>query len=196
MPKTIVTKIMKIRDEIYHQHDVVCNQKYGDNLPYSFHLKAVESQGRRFIHLIPDKRVENKLNSFSSPESVARVVLLALSAHDLIEDGRMTYNDVKELGEKELGNSNAVTMFADIVYCVTDEKGKTRVERKSDKYYKELSENSLAVFVKLADIAANTLYSKLTGSSMYEKYKQEFPNMKSKLYKPEFKEFFNYVENL
>lgn len=187
---------MTLKEKIYYQHDVVCNQKYGDNLPYSFHLKAVEAQGRKFIHLIPEALVENKLNSFSKPDSLTRIIIFALAAHDLIEDGRMTYNDVKEIGEKELSNSNAVMMFADIVYCVTDEKGKTRSERKSDKYYKELSENPLAVFVKLADIAANTLFSKLTGSSMYENYKREFPNMKNKLYKPEFKEFFDYVENL
>ena len=87
-------------------------------------------------------------------------------------------------------------MVADIVYCVTDEKGKNRKERKNDKYYQELKENKLAVFVKLADLAANTLFSKLSGSSMYEKYKKEWPKFKEKLYIAEYKEFFNYIENL
>ncbi len=86
--------------------------------------------------------------------------------------------------------------MADIVYAVSDEKGKNRAERKNEKYYKELKENKLAVFVKLADLSANTLYSKLTGSSMYEKYKKELPKFREQVYIEEYKDFFNYLENI
>ena len=96
----------------------------------------------------------------------------------------------------ELGNTVAGEMVADIIHAVTDEKGKSRAERKNDKYYKELRENKLAVFVKLADLSANTLYSKLTNSSMYNKYKSEFKGFKEKVYIEEYKEFFDYIENL
>lgn len=183
-------------DKIYNQHDVVCNQKYGDNLPYSFHLKCVEAQGNKFIHLIEKEDVINCNNRHSHITTTHTIVRLALKGHDILEDGRWSYNDVKGWATEELGNAVAGEMVADIVYCVTDEKGKNRKERKSDKYYEELKENKLAVFVKLADLSANTLYSKLTNSSMYEKYKTEFPNFKQKLYTEEYKEFFNYVENL
>lgn len=186
----------ELTEIVYNQHDVVCNQKYGDNLPYSFHLKAVEAQGEKFIYLIEHKGVEDSLDYRNPSISLRNVVRYSLLMHDIIEDGRLTYNDVVKITNDEFGNYTASTQVADIVYCVTDEKGKNRAERKNDKYYKELKENKLAVFVKLADLAANTLYSKLTGSSMYEKYKKEFPNFKEKVYIAEYEEFFNYVENL
>lgn len=184
-----------LKQIIFNRHDIYCNQKYGDGLPYSFHLKAVLAQGQKFIHLIPNKILENVNNRYSLPSTLRDAVVVALVAHDIQEDGRMTYNDIKDLVS---GVSSTVvgTLVADIVYCVTDEKGKNRAERKRDIYYQELSENNLAVFVKLADIAANTLFSKLTGHSMYDKYKQEFAHFKEMCYKEEFEEFFNYVENI
>lgn len=184
--------LQELRNYIYDRADVYCNQKYGDNLPYSFHLKCVEQQGRKFYHLLNETGVEEKK------------VIPALICHDALEDFRMTYNDVKEVCDKfytvDERNYWYIEDFgkkiADIVYCVTDEKGKNRSERKNEKYYKELRENKLAVFVKLADISANTLYSKLTGSSMYDKYKKEFPMFKEKCYVEEYKEFFDYLESI
>ncbi len=188
--KTKLMKLDNLRDYIYNRADVYCNQKYGNNLPYSFHLNCVEKQGRKFLYLVDEK---DKMT-----------IIAGLISHENIEDFRMTYNDVLDIAlkfyDEDERNCNYNESFgkevADIVYCVTDEKGKNRAERKNDKYYKELKENKLAVFVKLADLAANTLYSKLTGSSMYEKYKKEFPNFKEKVYIAEYEEFFNYVENL
>lgn len=195
--------LQELRQQIYDRYDIYCNQKYADNLPYSFHIKCVEAQGEKFLHLIQEDRHEdfeerhvfNLKNSFSQGVLYVDIIKLALSAHDLIEDARMTYNDIKSLATS-LGNNVAGEMVADIVYTVTDEKGKTRKERKSDKYYKELSENKFAVFVKLADISANTLFSRLTGSSMYAKYKAEFANFKEKCYVEDYAEFFNYLEKL
>lgn len=184
------------REKIYNQHDITCNQKYGDDLPYSFHLKAVEAQGNKFKHLIGYEVYSNEGNHVSRRFTSDELIQLALTAHDCMEDARLTYNDIRELGTESLHNTIGGEMLADIVYCVTDEKGKNRAERKNEKYYKELSNNKLAIFVKLSDLAANTLYSKLTGSSMYEKYKTEFPKFKLRLYTDEYKEFFDYIENL
>lgn len=183
-------------ETIYNQHDIVCNQKYGDNLPYSFHLKAVEAQGEKFIHLIEMEAINNSANYKSVPISSRNIVRTALLMHDTLEDSRLSYNDVLNLTNQEFGNYTASEMVADIVYCVTDEKGKNRAERKNEKYYEELSKNKLAVFVKLADLSANTLYSKLTNSSMYDKYKKEFPKFKERLFIEKYTEFFNYVESL
>jgi hypothetical protein len=148
------------------------------------------------MHLIEDESVINGDNSFSYPAMLRDIVRCALTMHDLEEDARFTYNDVKAEATNFFRNAVAGTMVAEIVHMVTDEKGKNRAERKNEKYYKELRENKLAVFVKLADLSANTLYSKLTGSSMYEKYKKEFPKFKEQVYIEEYKEFFDYVENL
>ncbi len=180
----------KLREYIYNRADVYCNQKYADILPYSFHLDCVEKQGMKFMYLIDQKD--------------KRTVVAGLINHEDMEDFRMTHNDVVTICNKfydvDSRTGNYVEDFgkqvADIVYCVTDEKGKNRKERKSDKYYKELSENKLAVFVKLADISANTLFSKLTGSSMYDKYKKEYTHFKEMCYVEEYKEFFEYLESL
>lgn len=178
------TGIEHWRDFCYYQHDVEVNQKYGKDLPYSSHLHFVEQQGLKFIHLLPD--AESK-----------ELVLCALIGHDLIEDARLTYNDVKDAVRYQIGATPSYSeAVADIIYCVTDEKGKNRKERKSDKFYIELKANELAVFVKLCDMAANILYGKLTGSKMYDMYKRDFPAIKDRLYIPEYDELFTYIENL
>jgi len=188
--------ILDLRNYIYDRADNYCNQKYGDGLPYSFHLKCVEAQGEKFINLVREGNVFNEKNQFSTTVSYKDIIRAGLSMHEAIEDFRLTYNDIKDKTTEIFGNYLAGETIADIVYCCSDEKGKSRKERKSEKYYQELSENSLAVFVKLADISANTLYSKLTNSSMYQKYKSEFQHFKEICYKEEYKEFFDYLENL
>jgi hypothetical protein len=169
-----------------NQHDVVCNQKYNDTLPYSFHLDAVSKQGLKFIHLLKDMEkpyvAGQKLH-----RPVRDVVLKACWGHDLIEDARVTYNDIVKWGGADL---------ADIIYCCTDEKGRNRSERHSDKFYEELAQNKLAVYVKLSDVIANVKFSLLNGSSMYEKYQKDFPKIKEKLYRPEYDEMFVYLEKL
>ena len=85
--------------------------------------------------------------------------------------------------------------IADIVYAVTDEKGKTREERKPKKLYDEMLYNMEAVFVKLCDRLANLKYSKDKYKSMSEdqiknakkppmfiKYCNEQEDFKKKLY--------------
>lgn len=178
------------RKRVYYEHDVVCNQKYGGDLPYSFHLKVVEAQFDKFCHLLP---VDFALGSNTNLDVFRAACIL----HDSIEDARMTYNDVWEFVWRTTHcHKDLAIQVADIVYCLTDEKGKNRSERKNSKYYEELKGNKYAVFIKLCDIAANTLYSKLTNSSMYGKYKREFPQFKEKVYIEEYKELFDYVEGL
>ena len=166
-------------------------------MPYSTHLGFVEAQGMKFIHLIREGHVISEGNANSIPIMYKNIVRHALIAHDCIEDARMTYNDlVSSVNTEEFGNYPAAVMVADIVYCVTDEKGKARSDRKNAKYYIELMENELALFVKLSDLAAKTLFSKLSGSYMYDKYKKEWPSFKSRLFIPKYEEFFNYIENI
>lgn len=186
--------MIDFKEVFYREHDVVCNQKYGDNLPYSFHLKCVVAQAEKFIHLIPEGYIHSD-ERWAINFSYRQIVLEAAAAHDSIEDARMSYNNVVEVF-KELQHKEVAETIANIVYCVTDDKGKSRSSRKNDTYYSELKANKLAVYVKLCDIAANTLYSKLTNSGMYKKYKEEFRNVKSKIYLEEYDELFTYIENL
>ncbi len=168
------------------QHDIVCNQKYSGDLPYSFHLNIVAQQELRFKHLLSDTQHE--------------IAHCACWGHDLIEDARCTYNDVKNriIGVKSKNGKfeNIAEKVADVVYLCTDEKGKNRSEHHSDIYFNELSKSDIAVFVKLCDLIANITYSLLINSSMYGKYKKEYPNVKEKLYRPKYKEMFDHIEKL
>ena len=125
---------------IYDQHDVACNQKYGRYLPYSFHLKATVAQVKKYSYLL--KESDDRL-----------VCIIAGAGHDLIEDARMTYNDVREL---VLNNSSFINVrkVTDIIYCCTESKGRNRDERHSDLFFYDLKQNRLAVYVKLCDIMA------------------------------------------
>lgn len=133
------------------------NHFYDEYLPYEFHLRMVVKVANEFIELLPDKASTN-FRSFKMN------VILACWGHDLIEDTRVSYNDVKEhLGE----------VAADIIFAVTNEKGKTRAERANENYYKGIRDTEGAVFVKLCDRIANVQYSKMTKSRMFDAYKKE-----------------------
>lgn len=126
------------------------NHMYDTYLPYEFHLRMVATAANDFLHLLP--------------KTLRETCEIAAYGHDLIEDTRVSYNDVKTvLGEQA----------ADIVYAVSNEKGKNRKERANEKYYKGIRETPGAVYVKLCDRIANVQYSKMTQSRMFEMYRKE-----------------------
>ena len=148
------------------------NQKYDDQC-YTYHLQCVYNTAKDYLMLIPEKDKD--------------IVLSASLLHDIIEDARETYNDVvKETNEK----------VADIVYALTNEKGKTRSERANDKYYKGIRDTKYASFIKLCDRIANVEYSKEKGSSMFLKYKKENTNFCKKIYDKQYLMMFHYLESL
>jgi len=165
---------MDFKNYCIKQHDIVCNQKYDTALPYSFHLKMVTAQSIKWKHLLSSK-VE------------VQITEMGAWGHDLIEDARVTYNDIRNI---------AGVPVADLIYACTDEKGKNRKERHNDNYFLNLSQNKLAIYVKLCDVISNVLYSLMTNSSMYKKYKSEFPNLKNKIYVKEYEVMFDYIEKL
>ena len=63
--------------------------------------------------------------------------------------------------------------IVDIIYAVTNEKGKNRNERANEKYYEGIRSTPGAVFVKLCDRIANVQYSKMMKSRMFEVYGKE-----------------------
>jgi len=125
------------------------NQTY-DGKPYSVHLAMVFHQAMRFIDHIPQRDRDNVLN--------------AVWLHDTIEDCRLTYNDIVKISNVEV---------AEMVYALSNEKGRSRKERANGKYYKGIRETEFATFIKLCDRLANVIYSRETNSRMFDVYKKE-----------------------
>lgn len=157
------------------------NHMYDKYIPYEFHLRMVVEVAKKFQNLI----------TYSKDLDA---VMLGAWGHDLIEDTRVSYNDVKqELGE----------MAADIIYACTNEKGKNRKERANHKYYEGIRTTPYAVFVKLCDRIANVQYSKMMGSRMFEMYRKENPDFMAQLgfgpennYLHEYADMFCYLAKL
>lgn len=144
-----------------------------DGKPYSVHLNMVVEVANQFIHFIPTEH--------------RQVVIDACWCHDVIEDCRETFNDVAKATSVQV---------AEIVYALTNEKGKTRAERANDKYYKGIRETEFAVFVKLCDRIANYKYSKKKGSRMADMYEKEMENFIAKIYDEKYEEMFDYLREI
>lgn len=145
------------------------NHFYDTYLPYEFHLRMGVNVYNDFKHLLDDEvdyYTGNKYEGVRGDETVTLrdACYKAICGHDLIEDTRTSYNQVVD----HLGHE-----AADIIFAVTNEKGKNRKERANDKYYQGIRETKGAVFVKLCDRIANVQYSKMTKSRMFEVYKGE-----------------------
>lgn len=125
------------------------NQEY-DGKPYSVHLCMVYAQAMQFIEHIPKYDRDNVLN--------------AVWLHDTIEDCRLTYNDILKISNEEV---------AELVYALSNEKGRNREERANDKYYKGIRETEYATFIKLCDRLANVTYSREIDSRMFNVYSNE-----------------------
>lgn len=134
------------------------NHKY-NNEPYEVHLKMVYVQAFKYRELVPENHRDN--------------FLAAAWTHDVIEDCRQTYNDVRQSTNTEV---------AELTYALTNEKGRNRKERASDKYYEDMKSCPYAVLLKVCDRLANLQYSIDTGSRMTEMYLRENPQFIDRLY--------------
>jgi (p)ppGpp synthase/HD superfamily hydrolase len=157
-------------DWIIQQHKDT-NHFYDTYLPYEFHLKMVANVYEDFKHLLPKKLYVYTDSRDEDRDMTNEVIYLACWGHDLIEDTRVSYNDVSH----RLDHAGYFDV-ADIIYAVTNEKGKNRKERANEKYYEGIRSTKGAVFVKLCDRIANVQYSKMTKSRMFEMYKKENEN--------------------
>lgn len=160
--------IEKAKEYAIDCHNMTAH-KY-DGKPYDTHLQMVFDIAKKFIHLIPNEAQET--------------VLAACWVHDVIEDCRQTYNDVKAKTNEAL---------AELAYALTNEKGRTRKERASDKYYEGIKQTPFATFIKVCDRIANYEYSKQQGSRMAEMYEKEMGDFVAKLYDAKYEELFNYL---
>lgn len=150
------------------------NHFYDKIIPYEYHLNMVVKEVIRHLGNKPD------YVGFS-PFISRNIFIDAAYGHDLIEDTRVTYNDILQAG--------ASNEAAEIIFAVTDEKGKTRAERGSKAHYEKLVKVPGAAFIKFCDRIANVKYSKFSESSMFEKYKKEHLEFIEKCYIPELKPY-------
>ncbi len=129
-----------------HDLHASVNQFYSKHLPYSFHLDMVADNVVRYADEI-----------ISGVEDVLPVYFGAYF-HDSIEDARLTYNDVLGVAREYMDPRQAL-IAAEIVYALTNEKGRTRAERADERYYSGIRTTPYAPMVKLADRLANMTYS-------------------------------------
>ena len=182
----------KVRNFASEQHTKV--NHYYDNKYYHVHLDKVVEVAEKFIYLIPEKDRD--------------IVIAACYCHDLLEDTRLTYNDLfKSLSSiiYDVASDKyfyfqeckkAAFKITEIVFALTNEKGRNRKERANDKYYQGIRDTEYAVFVKLCDRIANTQYSKTTKSKMFEMYKKEHDDFKTYLKDSTYDDMFIYLDNL
>lgn len=88
--------------------------------------------------------------------------------HDTIEDARMTYNDVVKFLKEFKGGGFVLPegvrqhledQVPEIVYALTNEKGRNRGERANDLYYQGIRQTKFASFIKMCDRLANIQYT-------------------------------------
>ena len=155
---------LEIRKKANDVHTAV-NQWY-DEKPYFYHLNKVAENVIEYLPSIIEKE-----------EDILPVIFSAYF-HDSIEDARLTYNDVKKIASEFMSDSQAF-LATEIVYALTNEKGRNRHERANDKYYQGIRECKYAPLVKACDRLSNYEYAKSTKSKMvkcYEKEMEEFIN--------------------
>ena len=144
------------------------NQKY-ENIPYMVHL----NQAQRVL-----KRFGYEISSESDFDLKKARVIISTWLHDVLED---TILEKKHL-QYQFGED-----ITDLVWRVTDEKGRNRKERKLATYPK-IKNHEEATIVKLADRIANVesaLELKKKGTEgFYNMYKKEWKEFKSSLYVP------------
>ena len=143
------------------------NQQYDKRHPYGFHLDMVADSVFKYGLLI------------CQSEHDVLPLFFGAFYHDSIEDARMSYNDVTKAARLFMDDEQAY-MAAEMVYALTNDKGRTRAERAGERYYQGIRETLYAPFLKLADRLANTTYSfthcNKENVHMKEVYREEMPH--------------------
>lgn len=137
------------------------NHYYG-KLDYLVHLDSVFAYGCMFINLVP--------------KELQKDFLIACYAHDLLEDTRESYHDIK----RQFG-----LVVADLVYSVTHGKGKTRKEKASKEYYQGIKDVPYADLLKICDRLSNYDFSlRQVNLSKLKMYAGEYERFEDSLYDP------------
>ena len=146
--------------------------QFFDDKPYVFHLKAVLENAMKYGKYFPEF------------EKYKYIIAFGACFHDTIEDARLTYNDVLKESKRFFDNDIEAIMATEIVYALTNEKGRNRAERANEKYYEGIRTTPFAAFIKVCDRYANMKYSFANKTSMAKKYAQELPHFIKSLVDP------------
>ena len=153
-------EILKIAERASKIYESV-NQKYDDK-PYGYHLGFVATIMKTYV------------DEFNPGYELYKILFFASVFHDSIENARLTYNDVLKIAKEYMSPEDAI-QATEIVYALTNDKGRTRQERAGENYYNGIRETLYAPFIKACDRYSNIWYSKEKGSRMYDVYKKEMP---------------------
>lgn len=167
-------KITEARELAFKLHN---NQPYDTDKYHPFHLRMVEEIIVEYAHIDED------ITKDIEPIRIAGLF------HDVIEDTYWNYADVRDkFGE----------LIADLVYAVTDEKGKNRPERHNEKFWNELRSDKRAIYIKLCDRIANFRYSISVEDKKFMKlYHKEVAILVKELYEEDvFAELWNELNRL
>lgn len=139
-------------------------QDYDGIFPYEKHLDDVVEILKRF-------------------DIVAHKFICAGYLHDAIEDGAISYSKIKRHFGFEV---------AEMVFCVTDEMGRNRKEKK-EKTLPKTASNADAVILKLADRIAN-----IEHGGKVDMYSAEYKGFRDALYQVDrvAKPLWDYLETL
>lgn len=155
------------REELAIRHaaanvHAITNQIYGVGHEYAYHLNQVAFFTAQYLPAV----LEDKKDIIP--------VLFGAYFHDSIEDARLTYNDVMKIAKEYMTDEQAL-LATEIVYALTNEKGRNRHERANEKYYAGIRETKYAPLVKAADRMANYEYAKSPEGkdSMRKAYEKE-----------------------
>lgn len=143
--QSLAATIEEIKQSAHALHASV-NQTYDHIHPYAYHLDMVADGVYKYGYAV-----------CARPEDVLPL-LFGAYYHDSIEDARQTYNDVRNTARRFMDADQAL-LAAEIVYALTNDKGRTRAERAGGNYYRGIRQTPYAPFTKMADRLANITYS-------------------------------------
>ena len=156
----------QIRLAAHRLHESV-NQFYDGDKPYGYHLDMVAKEVYAYGHLV------------LVGEADLLPLFMGAWFHDSIEDARVSYNDVKKIALKFGLTQEQAFMASEIVYALTNEKGRNRKERAGKRYYEGIRNTPYAPFVKMCDRMANIRYScgcyNMGNLRMAKVYEDEMP---------------------
>ena len=156
----------QIRLAAHRLHESV-NQFYDGDKPYGYHLDMVAKEVYAYGHLV------------LVGEADLLPLFMGAWFHDSIEDARLSYNDVKKIALKLGLTEEQAFMASEIVYALTNEKGRNRKERAGKRYYEGIRNTPYAPFVKMCDRMANIRYScgsyNMRNLRMAKVYEDEMP---------------------
>lgn len=161
-----------LKARLYSFRESALTRHTYDGKHYEFHTYMVYKYALKYIHLIPEKDRAD--------------VLAACFTHDLIEDCRQTFNDVRKATNKKV--ALLTSALTTIVH------GHTRRDRAPRSYYKRIKKEEYADFIKICDRLANVSNSASKGHTMLLAYRNEMAKFKSHLFREDYAVMFDELD--